>query len=158
MGQCVWTDDLSVGVPEVDADHKVLIELIGFIESAGRGAEERAVLGTALNALLDYTEYHFGREEKMQEVISYPGFADHKMKHDRLKEQVVDFRRRYDADPAAVDIADLSQFLNDWLVQHIQSEDFAYRPYAKDNPKAREAMASIGLDFFLEDEDENTLM
>lgn len=31
-----------------------------------------------LDYLADYTEFHFGEEEKLQESINYPAIAEHK--------------------------------------------------------------------------------
>ncbi|WP_142846901.1 bacteriohemerythrin [Telmatospirillum sp. J64-1] len=145
-----WSDAYSVGVPEVDADHMVLVELIGMIDGAASGEESQMVVSTVLNALYDYTDYHFEREERMQRAIGYPDHKEHKQGHDRLKEQVMAYLRRYQEDPAQVDIGELATFLRCWIVEHILREDAQYRPYAENNPKASEAMKSIGLDFFME--------
>ena len=43
-----------------------------------------------LDYLADYTEFHFGEEEKLQESINYPGIAEHKKEHDKLRAVVQD--------------------------------------------------------------------
>ena len=43
-----------------------------------------------LDYLADYTEFHFGEEEKLQEEIGYPGIAEHKKKHEELRQVVKD--------------------------------------------------------------------
>ncbi len=150
----VWSDKMSVGVPEIDGDHQVLIELIGQIEGAMGAKESENVIGTVLNALADYTEYHFAREEAMQKAVGYPAFDDHKQVHEALKGQVMDYLSRYAEDANSVNITDLSAFLKKWLVEHIMKEDFGYKPYCENNPKASEAAASVGLEFFMEDLDD----
>ncbi len=40
--------------------------------------------------LADYTEFHFGEEEKLQESINYPAIAEHKKEHDKLRAVVKD--------------------------------------------------------------------
>lgn len=149
-GKFVWSESWSVGVPEVDDDHRALFDLIEMISSTSKGDEARAVTGTVLGALMDYTEFHFEREERMQQAIGYQGFAGHKAKHDKLKAQVQDYQTRFNQDPASVDVSDLSLFLQKWLVEHILKEDMLYKPFAQNNPKASEAMASVGLSFFME--------
>lgn len=148
----VWSDAMSVGVPEVDEDHKALIDLIGMIESASEGEEADAVLGTVLAALMDYTEFHFEREERMQEAIGYSGLAEHHAHHETLKRQVMDYVARHAGDPASIDIRELARFLQSWLVQHILKEDWQYKPLAEKNQKAAsEAIAKVGVDFFMDD-------
>ena len=38
-----------------------------------------------LGYLSDYTDFHFGAEEKLQLSIGYPGYEEHKAKHAELK-------------------------------------------------------------------------
>lgn len=146
----VWSQKYSVGVNEIDSDHKVLIELIGQIDSAAAGSEAHAVIGTVLAALFDYTEYHFEREEKMMQTVGYTVLPQHKQKHDLLKSQVIEYLGRYSDDPNSVNIEDLSKFLQRWLSEHILKEDMGYRPLVENNPKAGEAAASVGIDFFMD--------
>lgn len=137
---------MSVGVPEIDADHRVLVSLINQVREAGEGFEATAVTGSVLNALVDYTNYHFAREERMREAIGHPRLVEHKTRHETMRAQVLDYLERYLADPQAVDVADLAGFLEDWLVTHIMKEDMAYRPLAEGSAEARKAAASLGVE------------
>ncbi|MEO5337291.1 MAG: bacteriohemerythrin [Magnetospirillum sp. WYHS-4] len=138
-----WTEDLSVGIPAVDADHKVLIDLLNQIVKAKDGPEPISVIGTVLNVLGHYTDYHFTREELVQAAGGYPGLAAHHRIHESLKESVEQYRSRFMADPASVDIDDLYVFLKDWLVEHIMSEDKAFAPYVANTPEAEAAAESV---------------
>ena len=65
--------------------------LIGKINDLLRSCEENANLRAAvqmLNYLADYTEFHFGEEEKLQEKIGYPGIAEHKAMQEELRKTV----------------------------------------------------------------------
>ncbi len=41
-----------------------------------------------LDYLLDYTEFHFSAEEKLQEEIEYPGLEKHREKHNEFRQAV----------------------------------------------------------------------
>ena len=55
----------------------------GLLESCELGKDKIAAVKT-LEYLADYTEFHFGEEEKLQEEIAYPGIKEHKAEHKKL--------------------------------------------------------------------------
>jgi hemerythrin len=60
-----WEDIYSVGIEEFDNDHKKLIELINRLHQAMLDKKAKEVLGEIINELVDYTIYHFNKEEAM---------------------------------------------------------------------------------------------
>ena len=142
-----WLPALSVGVPALDDDHRVLIDLIEQIV-AEPFKDSAAVIGTLLATLVDWTGFHFAREERMMEAIRFPDYRDHKRAHDLLTDQLVWTVERYGEDPMAVDIGGLRAFLRTWLHDHLTGADMAYRALADGDPRAGAAAASIGLDYF----------
>lgn len=53
-----WSKDLETGVTFVDADHKVLINLLNQVNNCIEEHEDTSVLGSVLDALVEYTDYH----------------------------------------------------------------------------------------------------
>jgi hemerythrin-like metal-binding protein len=123
----VWTKELAIGIPFVDADHQVLVSLLNLVETCIDAREETFVLGSLLNALAEYTEHHFSREEKLQQVCGYAGLQEHKTIHRRLAGEVDAIGRRFETDPSSVETGEVKEFLRNWLVEHIMVHDFAYR-------------------------------
>ena len=123
----VWTKELAIGIPFVDADHQVLVSLLNLVETCIDAREETFVLGSLLNALAEYTEHHFSREEKLQQVCGYAGLQEHKTIHRRLAGEVDAIGRRFETDPLSVEAGEVREFLRNWLVEHILGHDFAYR-------------------------------
>lgn len=135
-----WTKTLETGVPFVDADHKVLINLLNQVDDCIHQNEETAVLGSVLDALVEYTDYHFRREEKMMELSEYEGLGAHQTVHRALSSQVRTVYTNFQADPWSVDPLSVRDFLQSWLVDHIMGHDFAYRDTcAADSEAARMA-------------------
>lgn len=143
MAYIEWTADLETGIAPIDRDHKVLVSLLNQVQETIGDREERAVLGSVLNSLVEYTSYHFAREEKLQEVAGYPGLDDHRRLHDRLSGQVEDIRRRYHQDAESVQADEVLNFLTSWLVDHILKQDMGYRAACIDNPQAIAAAESM---------------
>ncbi len=137
-----WDDSLSVGVPLVDSDHQVLISLINQLHDSLDDDESAVVVGSVLNALADYTEYHFTREERAMEAVGYPKLAEHRERHHSLENQVHAIRQRYAKGEAVVG-TELLHFLKDWLLTHIQQEDTQYRPYVEGKPEAIAAAEEV---------------
>ncbi len=127
-----WTDKLSVGVESLDNDHKRLIDLINKLAETTQAGEDRAVVGDVLTELVDYTHYHFAREEKIQEAGGYPDLERHKDIHADLTEQVEEVKADFEASDATGVGRDVLLFLSDWLRKHIMGEDMKYVAYVKD--------------------------
>jgi hemerythrin len=141
-----WSEKMSVGVPELDADHKELIKVINQLGADAEDEARRNAVRQSLFALLRYAEYHFAREEKVMAACRYPGVREHKLEHRDFVDRINRLHRRFDDNPeeaATVVNEALLNFLQDWLNHHILIEDMAYRPHAEYNPAARNAAKSF---------------
>jgi hemerythrin len=141
-----WTEKMSVGVQEIDDDHKELIRIINRLAADADAEERRNAVRQSLIALHRYAEFHFAREEKVMAACGYPGQEEHKKEHRYFVDQIGELTQRFDQGPeqaARVVNEALLTFLQDWLSHHILIEDMAYRPYAEGSPEAREAAKSF---------------
>jgi hemerythrin len=120
-----WTPDLSVGVTEIDDQHKQLISLMNTLHDAMKAGQAKQGLEKTLQELADYTVYHFETEEKYMQKFRYPGYLAHKMKHDTFVKKVTDFQKDYQAGKLGISI-DLMNFLKDWVTTHIKETDRQY--------------------------------
>ncbi|HTH17717.1 MAG TPA: bacteriohemerythrin, partial [Magnetospirillum sp.] len=122
-----WTDDMSVGNPIMDHDHRILLALVNQVASPGT-REDPVAIEFILDELLGYTVSHFSREEQLMARIGYPELTGHHATHENMLEEVRQLHRRLVSfTPNLSD--DLNRFLGDWLTRHIQVEDQRYRPY-----------------------------
>ncbi len=69
-----WSDTLSIGIPEIDDQHRVLIDLLNQLHAAIREQRGRAECGEILERLIEYTRVHFATEESVMSVFRYPGW------------------------------------------------------------------------------------
>ena len=137
-----WTPAMSVGIPELDADHRVLIKVINQLADNADNTDRAKVLRQCFYALLRYTEFHFTREEQVMEACGFPAIDHHKHEHRVFTERMRELARRFDDDEVlAVDIVNdqLFSYLKDWLNHHILIQDLAYRRYAEPHSEARTA-------------------
>ncbi|MGC2856826.1 bacteriohemerythrin [Novispirillum sp. DQ9] len=147
MTLITWQDSYSVGVDLIDSDHKLLVSLINQLGDAADGGQGRDVVGSVLNVLIEYTEGHFSREERLMEKGGYPDLPAHREHHRALTNKVREMVGQYrDGRIDALD-SDILEFLRSWLTGHILGVDMEYRPYVKDvTLTPEELLASLNLD------------
>jgi len=129
MPLMTWTDKLSVGVGVIDDDHKKLVGMVNELYDAMQAGHGKASLGRILDGLVQYTKFHFAREEKFFAQTGYPAAVPHKQEHDALTRQVLDVQQKYAAGAGSTLSLDVLHFLKDWLVKHIQGSDQKYQPH-----------------------------
>ena len=117
-----WNDRFSVGISDIDDEHKFLVGFINQLNDAmrvGRGSQE---LGSILDQLVEYTIFHFGHEEQLMKAYAYPERAYHINEHLKLTQQVADFQIKFQGGQSRLSIQ-LVNFLKEWLSIHILVED-----------------------------------
>jgi len=126
-----WTDDLSVGVETIDAQHRELFRAFNALLSDGVSPNTEEI-PWLLGFLEDYVVNHFGMEELYMRRLSYPGYPEHKNAHIDFINRFYDLRDEVDAQGNNLASADrLGRFLGDWLVEHIGKVDKALGLFMK---------------------------
>ncbi|MBF0135867.1 MAG: bacteriohemerythrin [Magnetococcus sp. DMHC-1] len=118
-----WKPNLSVGIADVDEDHKKLIKMINRLFGAALSPQPGQILGDVLEELTRYVVFHFNREEEYMRRFDYPGFVEHKKEHERLIDTATRFKRNLDSGLAMNLKDEIEKSLRDWLVVHIQGQD-----------------------------------
>ncbi len=125
-----WQDSYSVGIDSIDSDHKKLLGLINQLQAAAHYKTDDVMIEDVLNQLIDYTKYHFSREEGMMQECEYPDFDAHKLQHDDMIKQVSKYIDEYRIDKTRT-IEEVAVYLKTWLVNHINGTDQKYTPFLK---------------------------
>jgi len=121
-----WSESYSVGIPRLDAQHKVLIRVINQLE------EERRTGGLIVAVFAElrrYVKEHFRDEEAMMRAAGYADLDAHIQGHRQFEEWLTSIQMVYNSGGAsAYYIAEsVHQFLKDWLITHILAKDMAYK-------------------------------
>lgn len=123
-GDLNWSDDYSVGVEEIDAQHKVLFGLLERLREAIHAKQGSVACGEILDELVAYTQEHFALEESLMREAGYPDLSVHEERHRELMVSVEAMRQKIDGG-ASISF-ELLHFLRNWLTKHILNEDKAY--------------------------------
>lgn len=123
-----WEDELSVGIEEIDEQHKVLVGLVNEMHDAIHERHGREASIRILQRLTEYTKIHFAVEESLMRIFDYPGYEEHKKQHEALIEEIVALWHKIENENAAISFQ-LLHFLKMWLTEHIMDSDKEYTPY-----------------------------
>lgn len=123
-----WTEALSVGVPELDDDHRRLVGVINrVLESERRGESVQ----WAIQELTSYANEHFAREERLMAEAGYPGLDAHREQHRAFIEWLTSVKTAYGADAETRHYLakTVREYLQNWLTDHIMETDMDYKGY-----------------------------
>jgi len=123
-----WNESFSVGVAEIDSQHKNLVGMINELHEAMLQRKTNDVLGNIIQRLSNYTVTHFSTEEKYFDKFGYPNAKPHKIQHQDFVKKVTDFQEKFNKNQVALGI-EIMQFLKDWLIGHIKGSDKAYTEF-----------------------------
>jgi len=132
MEHIIWSDDFSVGVDDMDYQHKRLVGMINrLIDLTLLTRAEPTAIKTAyskeLSDMVHYAAVHFDAEERYLKSIAYAEFDNHLEEHKSFADKAAQLER--EAAQGALDIPGTSQFLQNWLSGHILHSDMDYRKF-----------------------------
>jgi len=78
--QLEWLDTFELRVPEIDGDHRVMLDLMKAIQRAA-AARDRERVEHCLDRLLAFSQSHFAREESLLKRWKYPDTKKHAAYH-----------------------------------------------------------------------------
>lgn len=123
-----WTEELSVGIPRIDQQHRKLVSLLNELYEAMQSGKGRDVLGKVLGELAGYTKTHFAAEEQIMAANGYPELQTHRDKHQKMAQKVMELNDQFRKGVLASPIQ-ITNFLKDWLAKHIMETDRNYGPF-----------------------------
>ena len=122
MKKINWDESLSVGVEQIDADHRRLVDLFNLLSEAVAQQEAPLYIDALLEELVSFTEAHFRYEERLMLKHGYDGLDDHKDEHLDLVDSVRDLQRQFHEARHQLTEDNVS-YLEGWLTGHIVGQD-----------------------------------
>lgn len=118
-----WTEGLSVGVKEIDDQHK---KLFGMINEFNEIDLEKDRDGGAriLSEFIGFVGMHFATEEDFFELCAYQGAKEHIEEHVGYTKKVLQFQRDYAGE--VYDSVVFLEFLKEWWEGHLKTVDRKY--------------------------------
>ncbi|MCA1980735.1 MAG: bacteriohemerythrin, partial [Calditerrivibrio sp.] len=119
-----WKDEFSVGIKQIDEQHKTLISISNKFHNFLLDGKGASVIADVVKFLDMYVKIHFKTEETFMEQFGYPHTDEHKKEHaelvsfvDKLKTIVIN------GDVGQDDAIKLNIKLFQWYINHIGTSD-----------------------------------
>jgi hemerythrin-like metal-binding protein len=125
MSVVTWEEKYSVKVPEIDAQHKRLFDMINAFYEAIADKQAHEGMKKIIHGLIQYTEFHIQYEERLMERYRYAGLDDQRAAHRAFVQKVTGFQNRFSEGKLLLTV-EVTNFLKNWLVEHILASDMKY--------------------------------
>lgn len=121
----LWENKYSVGVEEIDNQHKLMFSTINVLLDAINTNTASEHLGQIIDSLIKYKVFHFATEEKYFKEFNYEDAEDHISKHQSFNDKLASLKEKYPEYNIEFAFA-LVDFLEDWLLDHLMVVDQKY--------------------------------
>lgn len=141
MEKMIWDSSYSVGIPAIDEQHKILIDMINtMIDNPDADYVSETVSGLLMKATA-YAVDHFRLEEDHMASIGYPGLAVHRQEHKKFLVKMA--RVSLLVMEKKEGPTDLLAFFKTWLTHHILYSDMKYMKYGEEKTNERNLAAAL---------------
>ena len=121
-----FTDDIRIGIKEIDDEHKGFFSLIEEAQNMldTSGIDVRKVATEVIQRLRTYAATHFAHEEAYMKKIGDSELPSQKLEHGDFTEKMHEISvEGLDEDAIRNKMTDLLEYLSRWLFQHIIGSD-----------------------------------
>jgi hemerythrin len=123
-----WEADLSVGVREMDDDHRDLIGMLNEIYEATSAGRKDQDISELVERVVARAKAHFAHEERLLDEAGYAEADAHYKEHDRMIAKALSVQAAYRCGSPCALSQEFFDFLRDWLLHHIRECDKLYGP------------------------------
>lgn len=139
-----WKRRMSVGINHFDMEHKALFSLTYQMARLKGQPEREGNLRKIFASLEKYAEHHFASEEKVMDQLNYPDFENHKNEHGQFIDWLFAQKNNFQNDPEKFDVEKCSNYLVQWLSDHIMKSDKDYEKFFSENSlKVKDALKDV---------------
>lgn len=127
-----WNSKYSVGMEEIDEQHKKLFDLINDVRNSIKSGQSKESIASCIRELDYYACYHFELEEKYMEKNNFPNLDEHKLQHKEFIRGIKNFKDNLDPEKV-ISAYNILEFLINWISFHILESDKEYAYYINNN-------------------------
>jgi hemerythrin len=126
-----WHEGMSVGIPEIDEDHRRFIALIDELNLSISQRMKATEIKRRLQHVIDDTNRHFEREEQFFRERHYPNAEGHARSHKNVKDTLTKIQDSFMPYGLEAEWLDAALIIKQILISHILTEDMQYANYFK---------------------------
>lgn len=119
------TEDLLTGVPEMDEQHRVLVNLMNETYALLRQGNREGAKEKLLSGVVAYVEYHLESEQAFLQKVGYPEYDAHRKIHESFRNQMYEWVEEAKTGNENA-IREVVAMIWAWFFRHIAVKDKAY--------------------------------
>lgn len=124
MKTFTWDESLSVGIPEIDQQHKQLIDQMNELTDAIQKNAVQEEINPILQFLEKYINQHFSLEESCMNKYKCPIAAENKTAHEHFIKKFQEIKEELTLKgPSLVLALKINKELLGWFMNHIKKID-----------------------------------
>lgn len=127
-----WESKYALGFREIDEQHRQFVKMIDELYDAIKSQRTETKLVEIFKKLDTYIQKHFSTEESLFRKIGYPKTDSHIAEHRNFKEKLESIKRKLNHNEMEISF-ELVDFLEDWLVHHLNTVDKLYVKHLKEH-------------------------
>ncbi|MBE0620628.1 MAG: bacteriohemerythrin [Burkholderiales bacterium] len=124
-----WSESLSVGVAEIDQEHRQFVARVNELNKAIIECRNKATVERLLDLMLMEASHHFWHEQRLLALWNYPDRAAHAAKHAELTAQFDRIMKEFERADVSFTWALKGLHIKQLLVDHLLQEDMKYRDF-----------------------------
>jgi hemerythrin len=118
-----WGAEFSIGIPEIDRQHRAIVDCIGLLQDAVTAGERWSTVNGALGRLSDCVRNHFAVEESLMRIMDYPELGRHAEEHQKFAAKLQTMHE----DSLKGNFSDeMLEIIDTWLRHHMLGSDKSY--------------------------------
>ena len=137
-----WSETLSVGVPEIDAEHRNFVARINELNKAVVECQPKRTVERLLDLMLMEATHHFWHEQQLLAQWKFPQRAAHAAKHAQLTARFERVMKEFERADVSFTWALKGLHIKQLLIDHLLQDDMKYRDFllrkTHSEPKSRQ--------------------
>ena len=122
-----WSDEYSIGIPKIDAQHKLFFDGVHRLHKECLANEGEQVVLETLVFLENYVRGHFQNEVAFMREHEYPRIEEHEKLHVEFLKRYLQLIAEFKQSGPSQELAErIGEMVQGWLVNHIAEADTAY--------------------------------
>lgn len=122
-----WDPKYLLNVDTFDNQHKEIFKLLDDITQAIEKGDNKDI-SFIVTKLEVYSWFHLASEDHAMAKYRYPGIEIHMEEHEKFRNAIKTFKE-IRSENEMEKLAGLRDFVQDWIMTHIEGTDKAYAPF-----------------------------
>ncbi len=125
-----WKERYNIDYKEIDAQHKVLLDLLNELIDLAGGSGNPELITSIFHRLFEYVVTHFSTEEKYMKTCRYPHLVSHEAEHASFIQRMLELNSTFNPEDPNL-LNETLEFIKNWYIDHIMKSDLDYAPCLK---------------------------